>query len=155
MAVIKEFRCLAHGAFDGTEARCPHGCTTVLREFRTAPGTRSAKTKISDKALDRMAKQFGATNMTNRSGTMKLNRGVPQFEGQWGQMPKGNAWDGKGEKPVDGAAGGAMGALSALNMAPEQKGDPNIAQIMKNLPRRSPNVVGNFSSPAELEKLAK
>ena len=59
MAVIKEYKCLAHGDFDSVNGVCPHGCTTVVRAFRTAPGGRSEKTKKTDATLSRLAEKFG------------------------------------------------------------------------------------------------
>src|SRR6266850_1196813 len=100
MAVTKEYRCLAHGPFDAKEARCPHGCGTVVREFRTAPGGRSSRTKAADGALEHLARRYGLSDMSNRSGSVGGSRrpARPDFSPVWGDMPKGNVYEvGKGE----------------------------------------------------------
>lgn len=156
MAVVKEFRCLAHGPFDAREARCPHGCTTVLREFRTAPGGRSARTKAADGALEHLAKRFGLSDMSNRSGSVGGSRRQrPDFSPVWGDMPKGNVYEvGKGERPADpkGAlvtGGGATGALGAMNMTGDidramiEKYGPNVKkQLAKiGMPENEPSML--------------
>jgi hypothetical protein len=175
MAVLKEFRCLAHGPFDGTEAVCPHGCETVLREFRTAPGTRSHKTKFSDKALERLANRFGLTDMSNRNGSVGNSRTHQEnpFAPVWGKMPKGNSFaPGRGEVPVDGAAGGAQAALkdfgstATTSLAPameklypgkKYEAEPNFMDIAKTLPRVRPiyDKRMQYGTPQQLDALIK
>jgi hypothetical protein len=173
MAVLKEYRCLAHGPFDGTEAVCPHGCETVVREFRTAPGTRSHKTKFSDKALERLATRFGLTDMSNRNGSVGGSRKHPDnpYAPVWGEMPKGNVYSpGKGEIQVDGAAGGAPAALKSIGatvdsaaaaMKAKYGGDytpePTFMDVTKTLPRVRPiyDKRMQYGTPQQLDALIK
>ena len=166
MAVTKEYRCLAHGPFEGKEAVCPSGCTTVIREFRTAPATRSDRTKASDKALERLAARYGFSDLSNRKGSVGATRAAQSpFQATWGQMPKGNKFEvGKGEVPVDGASGGATAALAGMGMAgsvaakmtekygTEFEPEPNIAERMKALPKPRPHVVADWGKGAELQE---
>lgn len=52
--VIKEWKCAAHGSFDGSHPICPRlGCESenVAREFRTPVGFKSDTTKMTDTGL--------------------------------------------------------------------------------------------------------
>ncbi len=92
MAVIKEYRCFAHGPFESREAKCPKGCTAVIQEFRTAPGFKSDKTKSSDKAIQRMATKLGYSDMSNRNGSVagsrKMGKQEQDMRPQWLDVPK-------------------------------------------------------------------
>lgn len=67
MAVWKEFKCAAHGEFEGVEPICPHGCSArfVTREIRSAPGIRGDRTKAADWAINALAEDFGYTDIQN------------------------------------------------------------------------------------------
>lgn len=60
MPVLKEFVCSAHGPFESFEGICPSGCSArfVTREFRTAPGIKSGKTRNTDRNLRALANDF-------------------------------------------------------------------------------------------------
>lgn len=174
MAVTKEYRCMAHGPFDGAEAICPHGCSTVVREFRTAPGGRSAKTKGSDAALEHLARRFGLSDMSNRDGSVGGSRKhADAMKPTWGELPKGNVFvPGKGEVNEKGEAlstvGGAIAGLAGmgidgksvaeklgrekgLTLAPE----PTFADITKNLKGPRPLLPGKqyqYGTQADLDK---
>lgn len=145
--VKKEWRCLAHGPFDGLEGVCPSGCTTVVREFRTAPGTRSPSTKKSDAALEHLAARYNLTDMTNKNGSVGGSR--PQQQDMapvWGAMPKGNVFEvGKGEVQRDGSEGGATAALSSMKIPGKIGDEPNFMDIAKTLPRVKPRVAKEHS----------
>lgn len=70
MAVIKEWRCMAHGYFDGPEPTCKHGCSggMVERVFRTPPSIQSAGYRNMNASLQETAGRFGLANMDNFSG---------------------------------------------------------------------------------------
>ena len=90
MAVLKDYRCLAHGVFESKTAVCPHGCTTVVPMFLKAPGGRSDKTKASDRALEHLAKRYGLDDMSNRNGSVGNSRKHPSgMEPRWGEIPDG------------------------------------------------------------------
>lgn len=156
MPVTKEWKCLAHGSFTGPNPVCVHGCTTVIREFLTAPGGRSARTKAADGALEHLAQRFGLSDMSNRSGSVGGSRRQrPDFSPVWGQMPKGNVYEvGKGERPADpkGAlvtGGGATGALGAMNMTGDidramiEKYGPNVKKALAKIgmPENEPSMM--------------
>ena len=159
MAVTKEFRCLAHGAFEGTDARCPHGCTTVIREFRTAPGSRSAKTKASDTALERMAKRYQLSDISAKSGSVAGDRaakmrglgqvGPADFTPRWMEIPKGGTYDAATKQVIarDGSEGGADALVKNLSQGrAEPLGADAPALPIGPIPRRPrPVVVGRDS----------
>lgn len=69
MAIVKEWTCMAHGAFDGYEQKCPHGCgaSMVVRAFRTAPSIQSAGYRGINATMNSLAAEHGLTNMNTRS----------------------------------------------------------------------------------------
>jgi len=166
MAVTREWKCLAHGPFEGPNGVCPHGCTVVVREFRTAPGGKSEKTKISDRALDRLAARYKLTDMSNRNGSVGDSRGYPKgMEPLWKELPKGNNFEvGKGEVSRDGAAGGATAALTGMGMSGSvaeilskkygrpMVAEPNFMDIAKTLPR--PRAIPQGHEPGSQTDLA-
>lgn len=157
MAVKREYRCLAHGPFEAYEAKCPHGCDTAIdREFRTAPGTRSPKTRATDVALERLAARFGMTDLSNRNGSVAASRKVGDldFSPQWQEVPKGDNLEiGRGIVPREGSAGGAAAAAQGLHTG--RIGDELVATEQVPLPlgtmppKPRPHVVGKDSVSGE------
>jgi hypothetical protein len=127
---------MAHGPFDAKEPLCPHGCTTVIREFRTAPAARSEKTKASDRALEHLAQRFGLSDMSNRSGSVGATRRHKEmdFSPVWGKMPAGNAWNGSAEVAPTGGVlkqgGGASAAVQQIAI-PGPRGKPPMQLNMQ------------------------
>lgn len=161
MAILKEYRCIGHGPFEGYKAVCPHGCSVVIREFRTAPGLKSVKTKRSDNALERMAQRYGLTDMSaSKTGSvagdrMAKQQGFGQIGGQdytpkWGELPKGGTYEvGKGVVARDGSEGGVEAAVKQLSRGqaePVPDGAPALPVMPRGKPR--PNVVGRDSVTA-------
>lgn len=145
MAVVKEYRCFAHGPFDSTDGICPHGCTTVVREFRTAPAARSDKTKASDRALENLAKKFNLTDMSNRNGSVGGSRKgqQPNMQAQWLDMPKNK--DREDKTDVIGPM------LASLKVKTDKVGnEPSFADVARGLPKPRPNVVASSGSVADL-----
>ena len=71
MAIQKEYVCMAHGDFDATEPKCPHGCAgdlMVQRVFRTAPTIRSASFGNINRTFESLAAEHGLSNMNNSGG---------------------------------------------------------------------------------------
>ena len=72
--IIKEWNCLAHGAFDapslddGENPGCPHGCgnSMVERAFRTAPAFQTQGYRNMNATFDTLAREQGVTNMSNK-----------------------------------------------------------------------------------------
>lgn len=70
MAVLKEWRCKAHGAFEaavpqGEIAECPHGCPKrfISREIRTAPSARGPVMGTLDHMQRELAHDFGLSDL--------------------------------------------------------------------------------------------
>jgi hypothetical protein len=67
MAVLKEFRCAAHTAFESTEPICP-ACKHdkfVTQEIRTAPAFRRGNMAFIDNTLRDIAQDAGLTDLKN------------------------------------------------------------------------------------------
>ena len=75
MAIIKEYRCLAHGDFDspslddGSPPGCPHGCgvSMVQRVYRTAPMIQTQGYRNINSTFQRLAEDHGLSDMSNRN----------------------------------------------------------------------------------------
>lgn len=102
--VVKEWKCLGHGPFEGCEPVCPHGCSTVERIFLTAPGLVGKKTKSTDRLTQQLADDFKVTDFNNKNktqGARVLNTKAMQevetfqkevrkrFPQNWGGVPAG------------------------------------------------------------------
>lgn len=69
--IIKEFKCPKHGFFEASHPICHQmGCDSegVERAFLTPPGYKSDKTKFADNSLDRIAKSYGLSDLSNPDG---------------------------------------------------------------------------------------
>jgi hypothetical protein len=145
MPVLKEFRCAAHGPFEGFEAKCPRGCSPrfVVREFRSAPAFKSAKTKHVDRQFRAIAKEFGLTNLKNdpKSGTsvmQELRKGVKtpaEASPRWMNLehaPPGFSRDPNAKVPVfDPSGSGFQPTEGAL-------------AVRRALPKPRPRVIGSY-----------
>ena len=68
MPIIKEWRCLAHGAFENATGKCKRGCPQdwITREIRTAPSyRRSGRMRFVDEQLKGIASDHGMTDLSN------------------------------------------------------------------------------------------
>lgn len=111
MAILKEFRCAAHGEFESTEHACPQGCPArfVVQEFRTAPHFHNGRTANIDRTLDGLAESVGLTDMSNRNGSVMNSQRArqgdgPDFSPKWLDIPHATpGWSRRGEtSPVVG-----------------------------------------------------
>lgn len=92
--VVKEWKCEAHGEFDGPEKHCVdcgHG-DFVVQEIRTAPAFRRKNMKVIDETFRMIADDHGLTDLKNdvKSGESVLQRmqKLPQYEKpRWGEVP--------------------------------------------------------------------
>lgn len=151
MAIRKEFVCPAHGPFESVKAICPRGCTVVQREFRTAPAFVGSRTQSIDRTLDGLAKSYGFTNMSNKSGSIKQAAQAQPPErdyrkllekqfggnsvitrdggiGMWGGIPKGGTY-----QPGVGAKDEGPGVPAALAQRHAQP-DNVLSQLQPALP---------------------
>jgi hypothetical protein len=65
MAVLHDYKCLAHGYFEAWEPRCRHGCDgeSVVKVFLQAVGTRSDSTKHADSTMRGLAQDYGMSDI--------------------------------------------------------------------------------------------
>jgi hypothetical protein len=89
MAILKEWNCLAHGAFDGfslddgSNPGCPNGCgpSMVERAFRTPVTVQSQGYRNINKTFENLAADHGLSNMQNRSAVqdgVAMRRSTPE-----------------------------------------------------------------------------
>ena len=65
MAVLHDYKCLAHGYFEAWDAKCPHGCDgeSIVKVFLQPVGTRSDSTKHADTTMRGLAQDFGMSDV--------------------------------------------------------------------------------------------
>lgn len=131
--VLKEYRCLAHGPFEGYKPECPHGCNTVEREFRTAHAIGGSAKNI-DRNLQALADDFKLTDLRNDMGSVmsSLKRGERDFAPTWGSLP--NVKKGESGHAVATAIGGAKMSENV------QMGDRGVAVFGQQIGAPRPHV---------------
>ena len=98
MAVLKEFYCKAHGAFEefvknDRMPKCPKGCSPrfVSREFRTAPSIRGVSTGRMDGLQRELAHDFGLSDLKvgrdDGKSLMENLRSGSDFSTRWVDLP--------------------------------------------------------------------
>lgn len=113
MAVLKEFRCKAHGPFEefvrgDKMPACPHGCNPrfVKREFRTAPAIQGSATARMDGLQKGLAHDFGLSDLKagrdDGKSVMENLRSGTDFSTRWVGLPNtmSPGWAQRGEKPA-------------------------------------------------------
>lgn len=137
MGIRKEYVCFAHGPFEADSPVCPEGCTTAVeRQFRTAPGIRSNRTRNIDSTLTALAKDFGLSDLSNRNGSVAQSQRAPQdMRPTWGNVPKGDVFKQGGViESVQGSKGGAETAAQQVGVhdpASAHAGFTEVAKMMK------------------------
>jgi hypothetical protein len=90
MAVLKDYKCLAHGFFESWEPRCKHGCDgeAIRVAFLQPVGLRSDNTRHADTTMQGLAQEFGMSDIKSvREGEAQPPRyQQPQnpYAVQWG-----------------------------------------------------------------------
>jgi len=82
MAVLHDWKCLAHGYFEAWEAKCPHGCSgeVVQKVFLQPVGLKSDSTKRNDQNLNSLANDYGMTDIhTPRDGESQMDASKRQI----------------------------------------------------------------------------
>lgn len=103
--IIKEWRCAAHGAFEGPAPDCGAGCPAsfIEREFRTAPSIKSGGTKFVDAQLRGLAADYKLPDIKNDkdgSSVMESIRKGEDFSPKFVDIPHPEpGWTRRGEKP--------------------------------------------------------
>jgi len=147
MGIKKEFVCFAHGPFEADSPTCPHGCTTAIeREFRTPVGVKSPRTRNIDRTLSALAKDFGYTDLSNRSGSVAGSSGRPAPQGPdfrpvWGQVPKGDRFkQGGAIEHVEGSQGGAASAAGAHRVHDAESAHAGFQEVASMMGQPRPQV---------------
>ena len=162
MSVMKEWKCAAHGSFEGTHPICPTlGCLSdaVEREFRTAPSIRSGMTDRTDRGLRKTADMMRINNWRSaRAGESSFaGRGVDAPLGTevlWGnEVAKHPGMGGRSFAALTQAAATPLDPAS-LNMPPERAAvDPYLTK--NNGMRAAATTLGvtrNVLPPAEVTR---
>lgn len=69
MAIMRTWKCAAHGEFMAYVGKCPSGCGAgMVTQMYGASVHTSGKTKFIDKTLKDMSKEYGMTDFNNRGG---------------------------------------------------------------------------------------
>ena len=91
MAVLHDYKCLAHGYFEAWEPRCPKGCDgeAVVKVFLQPVGLKSDSTKHADSTLRGLANEYG---MSDIKSTREGEAQPPRFGPQRQQNPFGVQW---------------------------------------------------------------
>lgn len=103
MAILREFRCAAHGAFESKDGECPAGCSPrfVVQEIRTPPSHLSGKTKRSDHELRQLSLDYRMSDIPSAEegeSVMMALRKKPQFQPTWGEVNHAKpGWSQRGE----------------------------------------------------------
>ena len=99
MAVLKDYKCLAHGFFEAWEPRCPKGCDgeAIMVAFLQPVGTRSSSTVHADATMRGLAQDYGMTDIKSvREGEAQtMHRPPPQnpYAVQWGSPEQIGGYD--------------------------------------------------------------
>jgi hypothetical protein len=122
MAIMRTWKCAAHGEFMAYVGKCPSGCGAgMVTQMYGASVHTSGKTKFIDKTLKDMSKEYGMTDFNNRGGQNGFEEADRKLTTQQKRM-MGQSYS----VPIqDGAdVGGIAGMLGTST-------DGNIAATMK------------------------
>ena len=130
MAVLHDYKCLAHGYFEAWEARCPKGCDgeAVQKVFLQPVGLKSDSTKHNDRTLQSLATEYHMSDIKSvREGEAQPAR----FGQQQQQNPLATRW-------------GAPSEIGNFNTAPIRDESVNglqLAQATGKIDQLRPSVV--------------
>lgn len=118
MSVLKDYHCENHGIFEAWEPKCPmKHCNGELSVVFLKPvGTRSAKTKHTDKTVKQLAMDYGMTDIkSTREGehqTGYLKRNNQLSDKEFDQATDAMNAQKKEARPGDAAIWGGGGSIS-------------------------------------------
>lgn len=141
MAVLDDYKCLAHGYFEAWEARCPKGCDgeAVVKVFLQAVGTRSESTRHADSTLKGLASEYGMSDIKSvREGEAQPARFAPAQQ----QNPYAVQW-------------GDPKQIAGYNTAPIRDENVNGLQLAKEtgkIDQLRPSVVRNDHENLSIQK---
>ena len=138
MAVLHDWKCLAHGVFEGYDGKCPHGCSQkmVTKIFLKAPAFNSPETKRMDGTLRMLANDFGLTDMNNQNGTSACVKEDWKAVKAREEMQKAYASGITQAVPLTGGENAIGGTMSSMGL----KGDNAISEVRSMLKQPKPNV---------------
>lgn len=142
MAVLDDYKCLAHGYFEAWEPKCPKGCDgeAVVKVFLQAVGTRSDSTRHADTTLQGLAKEYGMSDIKSvREGEAQPARFGQQ---QRQQNPYAVQW-------------GDPNQIGGYNTAPIADESVNGLQLAKETGRLStlkPSIVQHDHEKLSIQK---
>lgn len=154
MAVLKEFRCAAHGEFEAFEPQCPYGCSArfVTREIRTAPAIRHNGTRNVDNLTQQLANDFKLPDLSSKDGesvmTNLRKKNWAQMQGQppsvWadGVPHAAPGWTQRGEKaPTFNPSAAGLAAGAPLHRSNTGAVVVDTAAGARRIPQVQPNFV--------------
>jgi hypothetical protein len=94
MSVLNDYKCPAHGYFEGREPVCPHGCTDVQVVFLQPIGVIGDRTKGSDKTLNQLALDF---KMSDIKSVKEGEAQPPRFAKPQAENPFAPRWGSPGD----------------------------------------------------------
>jgi hypothetical protein len=130
MAVLKDYKCLAHGYFEAWEPLCPKGCDgeAIMVAFLQPVGLRSDSTKHSDTTMRGLAQDFGMSDIKSvREGEAQ----PPRF----GQQPQQNPYAVQWGDPKQ------IGGYDTRPIADESVNGLQLAQATGRIKPLAPSIV--------------
>ena len=157
MPVLHDYYCENHGIFEAWEAKCPmkHCTAAISRVFLKPVGTKSDKTKSTDKNLQNLALDFGMTDIKktyegeHQTGYLKRNNKLSdkQFEEATAAMQAQNQrqprpgdsviWGGGGNINMKSVMGGQFKSVAgeSVGINPKAAGElqgPRASVVMND-----------------------
>ena len=139
--ILKDFKCVEHGYFEGYYPQCPQGCVDdIMRVYLKAPAYKSDRTKKADRTLNNLASDFQMTDI----------KSAREGEAQNGYYTRNNAKTSKDipaiQQPRPGDAAIWGNGFQNLNMQSIMKGNM-FKPIKDEAVSVAPNTVGNLTGP--------
>lgn len=142
MPILKEYRCAAHGPFEGFDRLCPYGCPDVFvkQEVRTAPAARRPGTmKFIDEQLKGIAKDYGVTDLKTdpkaNLSALDHQRRKTEHKPEW--IPIAHAAPGFSRTP-----NATVPTFKSESMG--FKPVPEAGEMVAKLPKPRPVIVGSY-----------
>ena len=139
--ILKDFKCVEHGYFEGYYPQCPKGCVDdIMRVYLKAPAYKSDRTKKADRTLNNLASDFQMTDI----------KSAREGEAQNGYYTRNNAKTSKDipaiQQPRLGDAAIWGNGFQNLNMQSIMKGNM-FKPVKDEAVSVAPNTVGNLTGP--------
>lgn len=144
--ILKDFKCVEHGYFEGYYPQCPQGCVDdIMRVYLKAPAFKSDRTKRTDKTVQNLATDF---KMTDIKSTREGESQQGYFTRNNPKAPPAVAQSGR---PGDAAIWG--GGFKGLNMQSVIQGHA-IRPVKDESVSVAPKDVANLTGPRAASYIA-